>query len=238
MTLWDGTVEQDPLHASSDYFNDGATLDPQWEEWDVGGHITVSQADGAVKLSQPTSAGDDYGGIITPAPTDTQWCVTARMRLSSRFNPLNPCVGSLIIGEDLAAVGGNPSTGSFANSQILHSSAGVQWEGTIYSNYTTFADSFGSDPTPASHVCYLRWYVDLDAGVAGEITPLVSADGRTWIHYPSKALSGSAISAIDSIGIASANLTGQDMRLSCDLFRIDLTSDPRFPIGGHPSVLV
>ncbi len=235
LPIWSGMVPQSPLHAASDYF-EGASIDPKWEEWDPAANMAVSQAGGSVSMYQPSTPADDYAGLIQPAPADNQFSVTARLRLSSRF-AASSIVGAVLVGEDLSAATGSPSTGNFMVNMTTIDTAGVRWHALGYTDFSTFSTSFGYQPTPSTHVAYLRTYIDR---IAGQAVFLHSADGRTWINYPAATIFPGAvpISAIDSIGIAIMNVSGQDATCFCDMFRVDVSSDMRLPIGGYIQALV
>lgn len=235
LPIWSGMVPQSPLHACTDYF-EAASLDPKWEEWDPAANMAVSQAGGSVSMYQPSTPADDYAGLIQPAPADDQFSVTARLRLSSRF-AASSIVGAVLVGEDLSAATGSPSTGNFLVNMTTIDTAGVRWHALGYTDFSTFSTSFGYQPTPSTHVAYLRTYIDR---IAGQAVFLHSADGRTWINYLAASIFPGAvpISAIDSIGIAIMNVSGQDATCFCDMFRVDVSSDMRLPIGGFPQVLL
>lgn len=226
LPIWSGLVPQSPLTTGTDYFDDGTTLDSQWEEWDPASNLSVSQADGSVRLYQPSTPADDYAGIITDCPTDDQFMVTARLRMSSRM-AASSIVGAVLVGEDLST---NPSTGNFIVNAFTIDTSGVRWHVLGYSDYSTFSTSYGYQPTPSQHIAYLRTYIDRDAG---EAWFLHSADGRAWINYPVATILPGAvpIGSVDSMGLAVMNVSGQDASLYCDMFRVDLGSDMRMPIG-------
>jgi len=137
-----------------------------------------------------------------------------------------------LIGEDLAT---NPSTGSFFNSQVSVTTTGIFWDATAYTNYTTWSSTIGTDPQPADHIVYVRWYIDRTAAT---VTALCSADGRTWMRYAVQALAGTPVSSLDYFGLATMNTTGGDLTAHCDMIRLDLSSDMELEIGGPLQVTV
>jgi hypothetical protein len=234
--IWLGTVPQQPIHAKSDYFQ-GGVLDSKWEEWDPLGEVTVTQSDGEVVLSK-TAATAGYSGIIQDMPSDDQFCITARFLVSGLYSTqyIN---ASLLIGEDLSAGSGAPSTNGFFNNAVHWDDPGDFFSAASYTNYNTFDATQQSELSPAPHVAYVRWFVDRTAGVAGEVTPMISANGRTWVRFAAIDVNGvAAVTTLTSMGIAVYNTTGEEAALTCDMFRVDLTTDPELPVGGFVGVSV
>ena len=224
--IWDGLKKQSPLETETDYF-EGTTLDPKWTQWDVGADQSVTVSDGAAHLTQSSSADNNYSGIIQVLPGDNEFCITAKIRMSGRYGA-NISAAGLVVGEDLI---NNPATASFFANHVKISSTGIFWDGQVYTDYTTFSGvTIGTEDIPAEHVLYLRWYIDR---VAATATAMASADGRTWIFYPARALAGTVVSSLDTAGIGTVNVnTGDDVTLHCDMYRIDITTDPFFEVGG------
>ena len=227
--IWIATVPQDPLETETDYFT-GAALDAKWTAWDVAGDHSAAVSDGLV-ITCDSSADDNYGGIVQPLPADDQFCITADLRAVGRYSQGPALAWSLIIGEDLVA---NPATASFFNMQLVTDTNGIHVECTIFNNYSSFGGTpHAKDESPVPHACFLRWYVDRTAGVAGEVTPMFSANGRDWLHFSAVAVNGTAINSLDTFGLAILDMLndGGATLWRSNMVRIDITSDKRFAVG-------
>jgi hypothetical protein len=227
--IWLGTVPQEPLHAKSDYFQ-GTTLDPKWEEWEPLGEGTVTQANGEVRLTKD-STNFGYDGIIQDSPSDDQFCITARFSLSGLYGAQYFNV-ILLVGEDLSAGTGAPTTNGFLINNLHWDDIDVLWTAAVHENYVA-GTGIESEVMPTGPVVYLRLFVDRTAGVAGEVTALISENGKDWIRYPAMDVNAYAdVTSLTSMGIAFWNSTGAEGAVLCDVFRVDITTDPELPVGG------
>jgi len=227
--IWLGTLPQVPLQTESDYFQ-GGELDSKWSEWDVAGTSTFVVGSDGLVITQTTSAGDTTAGIYQAAPSDDQFCITARVShrgQTANFGPLN-----IFIGED---VGASPSTASIYDISLSATTSGFRHDVASYTAYNTLGTVTISTDYGISNISYLRIYVDRTLGTNGHAQALTSTDGRTWVALSATVdMNGVGVSSIDTIGIALNNIaTGVDLVGLYDMFRVDITSDPRLPVGGY-----
>jgi hypothetical protein len=225
--IWLATVPQQPLQPESDYFQSNA-IDPKWEEWDVDGNLTVSVDGQGLLLTEVTAAGQQFAGIIQDAPADNEFAVTAKLRLSGSLVSFQDI--ALIIGEDLSAGTGAPSTASFFGAVLVASATKIQFENGFWTDYNTFgASTTGEEFT--TNVAYARIYIDRGAETA---TFLFSVNGRDWVIVgPIRSWAAGTVTSISSIGIGVNNVnSGFDVKGRADMFRVDITTDPFLPVGG------
>jgi hypothetical protein len=229
-TLWMGTLPQTPLHVKSDYFGTGS-LDPKWEVWDAitpGGTVTAVENSEGLVLTRAADT-ENFNGIIQTLPGDTTFALTAEIELDLVGGKLTGA--GVLVAENLAASGGNPSTGKLWMNYVA-------WD-TVFGNmiyqFATWADfnsftavNFDSRLGSDRSRIFLRLYVD----TSGEtIRALGSRDGHRWLS-----LGGSisyAGSTLGSIGFVMRNESGDDTIMYSSMFRVDATSDPYLPVGGY-----
>ena len=221
--IWLGTVPQQPLQPESDYFG-GDTLDSKWTEWDVPGSMTIGQSDGRVTLTQSSAAGQSNTGIFQTAPADNFFAITASVTLSGLYGSFS--VVSIFVGEDLGAA---PSTASIHSTSLVTTSTSMSASSSLHTNYNTQSTNLTVE-TLTGNVGYLRLFVDR---VAETVLAMVSVDGRNWLALISRSFASGVLTSVDTIGIAvNNNGLGEDLQGSCEMFRVDITSDPYLPVGG------
>jgi hypothetical protein len=223
--FWLATVPQQPEQTETDYFP-GSALASKWEEWDVPGTLTVSVDNGLV-MSRTTDA--NFGaGIIQPIPSATTFAITAEVEFDTVVgNDSNG--GGILVGENLAASGGSPSTGDLWVLQVGWSSGSdraVFWQ--KWDDYNGPATTLYTDglSVEISRIL-LRLYVDTTADT---VQALLSTDGKRWIALDDP-VSTSGFT-LGSIGLTTIAI-GDDTEVYSRMFRVDETSDPYLPVGGY-----
>lgn len=219
-TLWDPDIFTS-TNAKSDAYT-GTSLDAKWEEWDPGSVQTVSVQDGYVRLSTSSSSGTyETAGIIQAAPSDNYFSVTARVRAFGDMVD-NYSFWGLIVAENLAASGGNPSTAQ------LHFLGGAEFNGPVmgawrWQNYGTYGQAFLQVGHSVEDLL-VRVFVDR---IGAKYTMLISKRGEpyTWRAVHEHAIGVPNLLSLDSIGLAVNSNQGGVVGVTCSSFVVETHSD-------------
>lgn len=224
---WDGLIPQSPANADTDYFRD-SSIDPAWLAWNPAGNVTAVEDTRGLVLTQPSGGSNQFSGRIRAAPADAQFVITTHSGLQGRGTSFS--LAGVIVGEDLVT---NPATDSFVCGCLTIDSGDIlKVDSTLMANYSTFTSNNGKIQgfSPGNTVLS-RIHVNRTGSL---LTVLFSSNGRDWIQAgPQITFAAASLASIDYMGVVIDNFgTGQDASAIFDMFRVDVTSDPFFPIGG------
>lgn len=226
---WFGLYPQSPADPyTTDFKSSG--LPAGWSTWNPGALTTVScTEEERLKVSQAAHAGAGLGGAIRTAPAYSAFCMTACLNV--RGKPDNYGASGIVVGgSDLL---GAPTTARLLVHHNTLQDTGWQVDTNTYQRYNLF-DSAHASLDPA-RFRFLRVFFTTDS--LGSFTFLGSDDGNEWIllsgiNQAAANLEGTgAVPGYMGVFVNNEVGSGEDLAVTCPLFRVDETDDPFLPCG-------
>jgi hypothetical protein len=224
--IWNGLIQQSPLHAKTDYFSD-SSLDVKWTELDNDTNTTVTEDATGLTIVQTTHAGVGLSGIHEAAPAAAQYLITVDMRLTGVMTGVGGgSVSQMFVTGDLA---GAPTTAPLVVFGLAWEDVKADVQVVSYSDYNSVATVHLVDVS-LGIVRYFRIAVD---NTANTFQFLVSGDGENWVRFYTLAQASASVTGDPvRIGFGLNNVnSGSTLKLHSRMFRVDESSDPFLPIG-------
>lgn len=235
---WFPLSKQSPLTTGTDYFDDGS-LDGAWSTFDPGSTgLTVTETvDERLKLVQPTQGDQAIAGVVRAAPGDSAYCITAYLGGRGRMADYG-AYGIVLGGSDMLSDPTNATLLAIYNtlrgSGAVPRTAAIQCEASGYVDWTTFDSNHVT--LAGSWFRLLRVFYTSDSG--GLFHFLGSQDGNEWLRLwgiaQAQAQLGASAEAPAFAGVFVNNFnTGDDLAVTCPMYRVDTTTDMFLPCGEY-----
>jgi uncharacterized membrane protein YgcG len=186
------------------------TTGSQWSIWDPTSNITVTTENNKVALSRPSLGGDNWGGLVQPAPSGsfTVYSHVSYTALRSNF------YGSgIFIGEDLI---NNPSTDRVVPLVMSRRATEVELQAFLYADYNSFSSTFVTEDFFQATDAWFRMRVTSGSASSTPIQLDYSTDGIGW----TRVYSGTIAFRPQTMGIITNNGGGETAITYADFFRV------------------